>query len=302
MKTDDFYYKYVKYKSKYLSMKSNMAMNTADYYKYMLIGVGDFSHGDNNVWEFRLKMLRKFVREAKKPIVIFIEDTEEHTSRIVNDGKLVIGKKYGVTEGKYPYGPLERYCYRAWDSPIYLKIMKYIRLHKIMIVGVDVPTQARDKTMAQTILKSLNKNNINLFWAANAHIDARQITEEYELKWVPEEKYRCGYYLREELGDDYCIMLSTGYEGKIRFSSICDNKSCDKRTFPTVPIFEKVKHAEYEKYVTGNEYDVYEQFDDNKIVEYADARFPDGKFVIKTNTWDYLIFFSRIDKLELMGV
>ena len=28
-----------------------------DYNNYYLIGIGDFSHGNNNIWEYRLKLI-----------------------------------------------------------------------------------------------------------------------------------------------------------------------------------------------------------------------------------------------------
>jgi len=85
--------------------------------------------------------------------------------------------------------------------------------------------------MAQNILKNknINKKHINLFFAHNNHINNQKITEKYHTKWH-DEKYRCGYYIKQELKDKYCIILSTGYKGKIRFDYKCSNEYCDNRT------------------------------------------------------------------------
>jgi len=48
--------------------------------------------------------------------------------------------------------------------------------------------------MAKNILEQIDRNEINFFWAANAHVDARSITEEYELKYAPKETHRAGYF------------------------------------------------------------------------------------------------------------
>ena len=273
--------------------------------RYSLIGIGDFSHGDNNIWHYRLDLLKRVMIETKNRITIFIEDLDEHTDNIKLDETLIIGDSYGVAAGKFPYGPLERYCYRAWDSPIYLKIIKYVRKHqnRINIIGVDVPRQARDKAMARNILKNLNVKHINFFWAANSHVDARRITESYELKFVPNEKYRTGFYLKKRLKHKYCIVLSTGYQGEVRFSSACNNSDCDIRTFFEIPIFEKFKHEQYSKWVgvSDKRYMLYKKNEFNEdLVEFADAKFPEDPFVTKSRTWDYLLFFSKVYRLNLI--
>ena len=39
-------------------------------------------------------------------------------------------------------------------------------------------------------------------------------------------KYIDVYYLKQKLKDKYCIILSTGYKGKIRFDCKCDDGYC----------------------------------------------------------------------------
>jgi Erythromycin esterase len=271
--------------------------------RYKLIGIGDFTHGIENIWEFRLVFLKEIMKKTDKNIMIFIEDTKEHTDNIMNDDKLTFESEYGVAQGRFAYGPLDRYSYRSWDSPIYLEIIKYIRSNRdrIQIIGVDAETQARDREMAQNILSALHRSNYNFWWAANAHVDSREITESYELKWAPDEKYRCGYYLRKALGDRYCIILSTGYRGGVRYSSICDNKDCDNRSFPEIPIYREFVYEPYKKYVLGKEYSIYIRGEFNDpLIEFTDAKFPDDPFIITDTDWDYLIFFNEICELRMI--
>lgn len=295
---------------KYLSTLTKYDQLVIPYEKYKLIGFGDFSHGDNNMWKFRYYVLQQMIKITNKYINIFIEDSPEHANNIMLDHKLILEDHYGVAEGKFPYGPLDRYSYRSWDSPLYLEIIKYIRnnRNRITIIGVDSPTQARDQAMANKILKKMDNDNdhcINFFWAANAHVDAREITENYELKWVPEEKYRAGYYLKKKLKDDYCIILSTGYKGSIRFNSYCSNNDCDERTFPIIPIVYNFVYEPYHEHKSNDTYNIYTpEIFTQFIIEFSDAKFNNNSqympYIVYSKSWNYLIFFSSVNKLELI--
>lgn len=275
---------------------------------YDLIGLGDFSHGDVNMWQLRFVLL-KSIPESKQ-ITIFVQDTEEHAQNIMQDTELVMGAEYGVHEGKdgiYSYGPMERYSYRAWDSPIYLEIIQYIRQNKnrIQIIGVDNGEIARDQYMADRVIKNaqLSKPHIRFFWAANAHVDNREITEPYELKWEPKERYRAGHYLREFFGFRYCIILSTGYQGQIRFNSTCNSLDCEERIRPKIPIFESFHHDKYKKWIQKNKsYHVYSKKEfKGSVLEYTDAAFPYPNHPFSYNgNYDYLIFFNEIEPLTLI--
>lgn len=300
----NYYKKYIKYKNKHINFQKYLiGGNIFD--SYQLIGIGDFSHGDSNIWTYRLDLLKKCLLDyPSRKITIFIEDTIDHTNNIMMDEKLIIDSSYGVFENKYPYGPLERYCIRSWDSKIFYEIIQFIRDNNIEIIGVNSPTQARDKKMAQTIIEKLNTSNINFFWAANAHVDSRPITESYELKFVPDELFRAGYYLKKHFKDKYLIIVSAAYEGEIRFNSICSNKDCDKRTFPEIPFFENFHIDNLKKYVTSNDYNLYDAINfKDPIVEFSDAKFPNdfNQKVYDLKTFDKVLFFSKSNKLELFN-
>lgn len=269
-----------------------------DYEGYDLIGIGDFSHGDKNIWVYRLKLLEYFIKNTNKKIIIFNEDNEMHSKNIMNTKKkLSYYKSYGLYK-TYGFGPLSEYCNRVYDSPIYLEFIKYIRKNKkrINIIGIDVDKIERDKEMSENILKNLNKNHINLFFAHNSHINNQKITEDYEREWH-NEKYRCGYYLKKELKDRYCIILSTGYKGKIRFDCSCDDKYCSNRIFYEKPKIESIEIKQYKSIEDG----LYSKFN-KKIASYTACNFPDNKSImIDTNEYDYILFFKRIKSLELIS-
>jgi hypothetical protein len=265
--------------------------------KYSLIGIGDFSHGDQNIWEYRFNLLKDVVDNTDKKILIFNEDSEKHCNNIMNTNKPLHVEEgdYGVYQKKFPYGPLDDYAYRVYDSPIYLKLILYIREHskRIKMIGVDNEENlARDKEMARRILNKLNKNNINFFYAHNDHVDNRKITQLYETAWH-DEKYYCGYYLKNQLGDKYCIILSTGYKGMIRFDGSCSDVKCTKRTPFVYPKFKSFEIQKYEKYENG----LYETFDEN-IAEFTATIFPDNNpFLIKSKTFNCVLFFKKVKPL-----
>ena len=268
-----------------------------NYEYYNLIGIGDFSHGDENIWVYRLILLKFFITNTDKNIIIFNEDNDEHSKNIMNTNKkLSYYKSYGLYKN-FGFGPLSKYCNRVYDSPIYLKFIKYIRKNKsrINIIGIDPDVIKRDKQMAQNILKNINKKYINLFFAHNNHINNQKITEQYEIKWH-NEKYRCGYYLKQKLKDKYCIILSTGYKGTIRFDCKCNDNYCTNRTSYEKPIFKSFVIKEYKNMENG----LYDKFD-KQIATYTACDFPNNKqFMIKTNNYNYIIFFKNIMPLALI--
>ena len=271
-----------------------------EYDKYDLIGIGDFSHGDTNIWYYRFNMIIELIEKTNKNIIIFNEDTEEHCNSIMNiNKKLSYNKKYDVINN-YPYGPLEKYSYRVYDSFIYLQIIKFIRKHidRIIIIGVDNGEISRDKYMSNIILENIDINSINLFWAHNAHIDSRKITEKYETHYS-NEKFRSGYYLKKKLKNKYCIILSTGYKGSIRFDCKCDDNVCSNRVAFKIPKFKNIYHSIYKKYANGNEYDLYQNFKEN-IIEYTACIFPRNHIEITNKEYNYILFFSIVNELELI--
>lgn len=186
--------------------------------KYILVGVGDFSHGVNEIWTYRQNILNQILKTGRKP-KIFIEDLEYGPKNIQNDNKIHIDIK------KYDYRnsfTMMRYTgFRIHDSPTYLKFIRFIKKNNIQIIGVDPDNKYREKEMADNIIKYItedanNRDNdvssyIYIFFGHNFHIDDRKINYD-----SPHE-YTTGHFLKEKFQDKYCVILSCGLGGSIRF-------------------------------------------------------------------------------------
>lgn len=277
--------------------------------RYRLIGIGALAHGIKEIWQFRFAFLKYVMEETDKNIVIFIEDTKEHANNIMNDSELEL--KYDeASEGRSTYGPLNRYAYRAWDSPIYLEIIKYIRANKgrITIIGVDDGTHELDRKMFDAIMRRIRKSDYNFWWAENAHVDSRKITKAREREWASDEEFRCGHYLRKEFKSRYCMILSTGYKGTIRFSSVCDNEACTIRTKPDYPFYENFEHFPYIKYINDPSrkaippnFKIYNrtEFPDS-FIEFSNPKLPSIPVVIDHKDWNFLLFFDEVNGLKII--
>ena len=123
------------------------------------------------------------------------------------------------------------------ESNIFLKIIKYIRVHKdrITIIGIDNDKIDRDYDMYKIIIKNYKLSNDNLLYIKNKN-----------------HKWFLGHYLKKELKDDYCIILSQAYEGINRFNSYCMGNNCEERTFQLKYFYKKFKYDKNKKYFNLN--------------------------------------------------
>jgi len=264
-----------------------------------LIGIGDFSHGDNNIWEYRISFVNHLLQDSSKHITIFNEDTEYHSNNITDITKpLSFESEYNISEDGYGYGPLDEYCHRVYDSSIYLTFIRLVRMNhdRISLIGVDVDEIDRDYQMAQNILTKLDKSHVNLFFAHNSHVNDQTIFEDYETKWSSEEK-RCGHYLRKKLGDEYCIMLSASGDGVVRFDCDCNDKFCTKRRAYKVPVFREFNITEYGDLKVG----LYENFPKD-IITFTACTF-NGiplQYAAPSSEANYVLFLGTSRKLELV--
>lgn len=289
-------------------------MNNINIYNYYLIGIGDFTHGSLNIWKFRINLLKKVMRETNKNIMIFVEDSLWRTENIMNNRKIVLTKAL-MWNNKYPNGILGDYVAHTWESKIYLEIIKFIRKHsdRITIIGVDNDKLARDRHMYKIIMKNLNKNNINFFWASNSHVDDRVLdisTRKWIKKKAPNETHYCGHYLKRKLGHKYCIILSQGYQGTVRYNSICIGDDCEDRRWFLQYIYKEFKYPPLKKYVSKNKngYVLYKKFH-NKLLEFSNSYWVDhshgfeGGYLVKIKKpkYDYILFFNKVDKLDVLG-
>lgn len=302
----DYFQKYIKYKTKYLqlnnllggSIKNNLG--ALNYDEYDLIGIGDFTHGINDIWSYRIDLIKNILITNNKPIIIFHEILPWHAKNIMFDKKIKISGPY-IDRFNHP---LNRYGWRVYDSPIYLEFINLVRknLDRIKIIGIDTEILRRDKIMVNKILKNLDTDNINLFFAHNGHIDDRRITEKYE---DPNEKYRCGHYLRKKLGNRYCIILSCGFIGSVRFGEYCHDETCDQMDIYPIPVsksFEfpdlKSKYEKYDKYtLIHNRKNLY-------IYEFSRASITYKNLPMKYTTpnANYLLLLNDVSSLNLINI
>lgn len=185
---------------------------------YKLVGIGDFSHGINEIWMYRMQVIKQIIKNRFMP-KIFIEDTSRGPNNIMSDNPIVVSHDAHNYDYRNEF-PLMRYTdYRIYDSPIYYQFIRLIKKYDISIIGIDSDDEYRETQMANNILQKMSKNPkvINLFFGHNLHIDDR------EINYDPNSKYTTGHYLRKKLGNKYCIMLSCGLSGHIRFGDVDGN-------------------------------------------------------------------------------
>ena len=145
--------KRLNYKKIFKSIKNNYneaskIYNNEQFIK--LIGIGEFSHGILESWEFRFNMLKYAMKHTNKKIIIFNEMSIWQAKNIMNntiwsnqEKKFVKydGIKFEelIQNDNYVGGKLWQYCHHVVESNIFLKIIKYIRKHieRISIIGID---------------------------------------------------------------------------------------------------------------------------------------------------------------------
>jgi hypothetical protein len=177
-----------------------------------VVAIGEYSHGDANIWKLRLDVLRELTKNNNSTkIQIFLEDVDEYVRNIMFDPEILIKPSY---EYRNTY-PLQRYTsYRIYDSVEYLEFIKFVRENKIKVYGADNCVDNRDRFMAEFILRSMDKTCVNLYFAHNYHI-CQQVSDNYLPYKVT------GDYLREALGDKYITIISAAYKGQVRYDGIC---------------------------------------------------------------------------------
>jgi len=203
------------------------------------------------------------------------------------------------------YGILNQYCNHTTESIIFLKIIKYIRKHidRIIIIGIDNDKMDRDYYMYKMIMINLDNNNINFFWAHNCHISTN-LLQKYNLKYIKNKnhKYFCGYYLKNKLKNQYCIILSTSYKGINRFNSYCNNNLCEKRIWNLKYFYHKFKHNENKKYINENKkYQLLTNYNE-QLINFSNSYFNENKYgyssIENNDDWTYILFYNEVNYLK----
>ena len=285
---------------------------------YTLIGIGEFSHGIQESWEYRYKFLKFCLKNTNKNITIFNEMEQWNADNIMNytiydyTQKKYLNQKFKLEQfidnthnNKPSFGILQQYCNHTTESKIFLKILLKIRKYnnRISIIGIDNGKIDRDYYMYKKIMGSINENNINFLWAHNCHISTSEY-QPYNMKYIKNKnhKYYCGYYLKNKLKDKYCIILSTAYEGINRFNSYCSDQLCSKRMFKLNYFYKKFKNNYVKKYIKNNKkYNLLKTYN-QPFINFSNSYFMNNKYGYAsyetTNIFNYVLFFKFVNYLK----
>jgi hypothetical protein len=283
---------------------------------YKLIGIGEFSHGIQESWEFRFNLLKYAMKNTNKKIIIFNEmsvwqadNIMNHTIWSIKDNKYIeyngIKLENPVQNNNYVGGKLWQYMNHAMESKIFLEIIKYIRKNKdrITIIGIDNDKIDRDYDMYKIIMKNYKPSNINFLWASNHHIGDLPLSDD-NLKYIENKNHKwfLGHYLKKKLKDNYCIILSQSYEGINRFNGYCIGNNCKERTYQLNYFTKKFKYNKNKKYVNVNKkYQLLTDYNE-QIISFSNSYYKGNKYgvqdYINTNIFNYILFWNKVNGLK----
>ncbi len=287
-----------------------------DLLSYNLIGIGEFSHGIMESWEFRFNLLKYAIKNTNKNIIIFNEMSVWQADNIMNNTIWSIKNnkhiKYDgikieepIQNDNYVGGKLWQYINHAMESNIFLKIIKYIRKHKdrIIIIGIDNDKIDRDYDMYKIIMKNYKSLNINFLWTSNHHVADLQLTDD-NLKYIKNKNHKwfLGHYLKKKLKDNYCIILSQAYEGTNRFNGFCIGENCNKRTYQLNYFTKKFKYDKNKKYVNLNKkYQLLTDYTE-PLISFSNSYYKGNKHGVQdymnTNIFNYILFWNEVNELK----
>lgn len=292
-------------------------MNIENYY---LIGIGEFSHGIQESWDFRFNLLKKVIKTTNKKITIFTDSSiwqtnnimnktfyDKKTNQYVKTTKIKIEKAIHNNFTNQAFCKLFQYVNHTTESKIYLQIIKYIQKHldRINLIGVDNDSLTRDYNMYTKIYDNLNKTHINFFWAHNAHIDNRVFNVDnlkYSQNTFSNLKYYCGHYLKEAYGKKYCIILSQAYCGINRFNSLCSSLVCSNKTWTLKYFYKPFFYKPNKMYVNNDKkFQLFDKFF-NPLIEFSNSYYKSNKYgykhLVYLSNYDFILFFNRVNELE----
>jgi len=291
--------------------------------QYKLIGIGEFSHGIQESWEFRFNLLKYAVKYTNKKIFIFNEMSIWQAENIMNDtifsreltkfityNKIKIETPVEGNKNDGVWGKIWQYVGHASESKIFLQIIKYIRKNRdrIILIGIDNDKLDRDYDMYKIIMKNYNPNNINFLWGHNHHVGNYPLSNDtYKYIKNKNHKWYCGYYLKKKLKDNYCIILSQAYEGENRFNGYCIGNNCEIRKWQLKYIYKKFRYTKNKKYVdTSKKYQLLTEFNE-KLISFSNSYYNKNKYGVQEYTnndknWNYILFWNKVTRLEPMYI
>lgn len=283
--------------------------------KYSLIGIGEFSHGIQESWDFRFNLLKYTMLHTNKNIVIFNEMSIWQADNIMNNTiwstKLNKPIHYKGIKIEQPIqnkdfvgGVLWQYCNHTSESNIFLKIIKYIRKNKnrITIIGIDNDKIDRDYDMFKIVKCNMNPINIHFIWAHNDHICDRVLSND-NLVYITNKnhKYSMGHYLRTQYKYKYCIILSQAYEGENRFNSYCIGSNCKKRLWGLKYFYKKFKYNPCKQYLHHKPCSLLTNYKE-PFINFSNSYYKKNKSGIAEYTqnderWNYVLFWNIVSRL-----
>ena len=151
-------------------------------------------------------------------------------------------------------------------------------------------------------MKNYKPTNINFLWASNHHVSNSPLSND-NLKYIKNKNHKwfCGYYLKNKLKDDYCIILSQAYEGENRFNGYCIGNACKKRTWQLNYIYKKFRYNRLKKYVYKNKkYQLLKEYDD-PLISFSNSYYKNNKYGVQSydniNTFNYILFWNKVNRL-----
>lgn len=255
------------------------------------------------------------MKNTNKKIIIFNEMSIWQAENIMNNtiwsrelNKAVKYDGYKIEEPiqneNYIGGKLWQYVNHATESNIFLKLIKYIRKHKnrITIIGIDNDKINRDYDMYKIIMKNYKPTNVNFLWAHNSHVSNLSLSDD-NLNYIKNKNHKwfCGYYLKNKLKNDYCIILSQAYEGENRFKSYCIGDACYTRTWQLNYFYRKFKYAKNKKYVNENKkYQLLTGYNE-PLISFSNSYYKDNKYGVQSydniDTFNYILFWNKVNAL-----
>ena len=210
---------------------------------YKIIGIGEATHGQLKLNEFRNKLVKKMITKYNFRVIV-IED-QYSCIKIIN--KYIKNKDVNYLDGLDAFPFL---------SKTFVSLLKWLRNYniknnnKISIIGIDcqytcpkyksnsninkyvntlvkklnkIPysnslkeLNFRDKCMYEIFMKQYNKNKKYLIFSHNGHLQKEPYNKDDKIKWF-------GNYLYSKFGSDYCAIGNTFYNGKYLAKNIDNN-------------------------------------------------------------------------------
>ena len=288
--------------------------------KYKLIGLGEFSHGIQQSWDFRFSLLKYSLNQTNKKIFIFNEMDVWQGENIMNNtiwsrelNKFIYYKGLkretpidsNNIDTQNPWGVCWQYIHHAMESKIFIKITKYIRKNRnrITIIGIDNGEIDRDYDMYKNIMKNYNSDNINFLWAHNDHIaDLPYSLDNMLYIQNKNHKWFCGHYLKKTLKNNYCIILSQANRGIHRFNGYCKGDYCKLRMSRLKYLYKNFKYNKNKKYVDkSGEFQMLTNYD-VPFIHFSNSYYKNNKYgvqeYVNIKTYNYVLFWNVVSSLE----